>query len=93
VPSQGVALSRLDAVSVKSREGGEQFQLGTDRPVRSLKKQYQSLGIAAAERAGPLLYLGDELLFAPGLGVDARHWAPSNEPQVTFAWTPLHSGR
>lgn len=86
VASQGVAISRLGAITARARQGGEQFRLAPNRPARSLKKQYQSLGIAAGERAGPVLYLGDELLFAPGLGVDARHWAASNERQVTFAW-------
>jgi tRNA(Ile)-lysidine synthase len=92
VRSQGVALSRLRAVAVRARKGGEQFQLAPNRPLRALKKQYQSLGIAAAERAGPLLYLGNQLLFAPGLGVDARAWALSGEPQVTFAWVCTAAG-
>jgi len=88
VPAHGVALSRLRAVTVRARAGGEQFQLATNRPARALKKQYQSLGIAANDRDGPLLYLGDQLLFAPGLGVDARAWALPGEPQVTLAWLP-----
>jgi tRNA(Ile)-lysidine synthase len=91
VRSQGVALSRLSALTVRAREGGEQFQLATNRPSRALKKQYQALGIGATERDGPLLYLGDQLLFAPGLGIDARAWAPPGEAQVTFTWAPAAS--
>jgi len=88
VRSQGAPLSQLGALTVRAREGGEQFQLATNRPPRALKKQYQSLGIAATERVGPLLYLGDQLLFVPGLGVDARAWAQPGEPQVMFTWAP-----
>jgi tRNA(Ile)-lysidine synthase len=88
VSSRGVALSRLAAVTVRRREGGEQFQLAPNRPARALKKQYQALGIAAAQRAGPLLYLADQLLFVPGLGIDARAWAQAGEPQVSLAWVP-----
>jgi tRNA(Ile)-lysidine synthase len=92
VPAQGVALNRLGAVTVRPREGGEQFQLARNRPPRALKKQYQALGIAATERAGPLLYVDDQLIFAPGLGIDARSWASPGEPQVTFTWVAGEHG-
>ena len=52
--------------------GGEQFQAGAGRPPRSLKKQYQAAGVPAWQRGGPLLYSDGQLLFVPGLGIDAR---------------------
>jgi len=56
---------------------------------RGLKKQWQSLGIAAEERTGPLVYDGaGALLFVPGLGVDARAWAPAGAPQWGLRWLP-----
>ena len=54
---------------------------------RSLKKQWQSQGIPAEGREGPLLYdATGTLLFVPGLGIDARAWAPPGAPQWTLRW-------
>jgi tRNA(Ile)-lysidine synthase len=86
--THGITLSRLACVQLRSRSGGEQFQLGPRRPARSLKKQYQSLGIAAPDREGPLVFIDDALVFAPGLGIDARAWAPAGAPQVALRWLP-----
>jgi tRNA(Ile)-lysidine synthase len=56
---------------------------------RSLKKQYQALGIPAEGRDGPLLFdPAGALLFAPGLGIDARQWAPAGAPQWGLRWRP-----
>ena len=68
----GVPLTWLASCELREREGGEQFQAGLGRPPRSLKKQYQAAGIAAWDRSGPLIYSGGQLVFAPGLGIDAR---------------------
>jgi len=86
VTEQGLALSQCKALVASARSGGENFQLGPGRPPRALKKQYQSLGIAAWERAGPLLYAGGQLVFVAGLGIDARAWAPPGEPQLALRW-------
>ncbi|MFG5408535.1 TilS substrate C-terminal domain-containing protein [Piscinibacter sakaiensis] len=58
------------------------------RPPRALKKQYQAAGVAAAARHGPLLWAGADLLFVPGLGLDARALAAPGEPQVALDWLP-----
>lgn len=86
--SQGVSPAALAAVRCAPRRGGETFQLAPDRPARSLKKQYQSLGIPAWERDGPLLWAGEQLLLVPGLGVDARAWALPGEAQLSLLWLP-----
>jgi tRNA(Ile)-lysidine synthase len=86
-PARGVAPHRLAQVQARARAGGERFMLNPTGGSRSLKKQWQSQGVAAAERDGPLLYDGSgALLFVPGLGIDARAWAPPGAPQWGLRW-------
>jgi tRNA(Ile)-lysidine synthase len=89
----GVAPHRLAQVVARVRAGGEQFQLHPASVARSLKKQYQSLGIPAEGRDGPLLFdAAGALLFVPGLGVDARAWAPAGAPQWDLRWRSADDG-
>jgi tRNA(Ile)-lysidine synthase len=88
VTAGGIALSLLAQARLQPRAGGEQFQRTPNGTARSLKKQYQSAGLAAWERSGPLLYCGEQLVFVPGLGVDARALAPAGVPQVRLHWLP-----
>jgi tRNA(Ile)-lysidine synthase len=85
----GIALARLSNCDLRERSGGEQFQRAPRSTPRSLKKQYQAAGIAAWDRAGPLIYCEGALAFAPGLGIDARQWAAASEPQVSLRWEML----
>jgi tRNA(Ile)-lysidine synthase len=86
---RGIAPHRLAHAEARGRAGGEQFLLQPAGVARSLKKQYQALGVPAEGRDGPLLYGGDgALLFAPGLGVDARVWAVEGAPQWGVRWLP-----
>ncbi len=85
----GVPLAWLGQLELRERSGGEQFQAGLGRPPRSLKKQYQEAGVPPWCRTGPLFFSGGQLVFAPGLGVDARVWAMPGQPQVTLEWQPL----
>jgi tRNA(Ile)-lysidine synthase len=63
-------------MQVKLRAGGERLQPDARRPRRTLKNLFQEAGVPPWERARlPLLYRGDELVWAPGLGVDARYAA------------------
>ena len=82
---RGVPAGRL-SLRLAARTGGERFQLAPQRPARALKKQFQAGGVPAWERAGPLLWRGSDLLFVPGLGINARHWAATGEPQWTLRW-------
>jgi tRNA(Ile)-lysidine synthase len=86
VRSGGVALARLQHCELRSRAGSEQFQCAPGATPRSLKKQFQAAGVAPWCRDGPLLYGAGQLLYVPGLGIDARAIAPSGEPQVSLAW-------
>ena len=87
--SDGVAPALLHGVQVRARSGGEQFQRAPRTPPRSLKKQYQQAGIAAPERQGPLVWSGEQLLYVPGLGIDARVTAQPGQSQLTLRWV-LH---
>lgn len=85
---EGVALAWLGHVELRARQGAEQFQAGLTRPARSLKKQFQAAGVAQWHRDGPLLFSGGQLVFVPGLGIDARVMALPGQPQVALRWEP-----
>ncbi|HEY8973898.1 MAG TPA: tRNA lysidine(34) synthetase TilS [Burkholderiaceae bacterium] len=86
---RGVAPHRLAQVEARVRAGGERFALNPAGGARSLKKQWQSQGIPAEGRDGPLVYdATGALLFVPGLGIDARAWAPEGAPQWGLRWRP-----
>lgn len=76
----------LQALQPRQRVGGERFQLQPNSLPRSLKKQYQAMGLPASARQGPLLWMADRLVFVPGLGLDARCQAPSGTPQLALRW-------
>jgi tRNA(Ile)-lysidine synthase len=88
VKQDGVPLAWLAHVELRARQGGEQFQAGIGRPPRSLKKQFQAAGIAQWQREGPLLFSGGQLVFVPGLGLDARVIGLPGQPQVVLQWLP-----
>ncbi|HEY9239787.1 MAG TPA: TilS substrate C-terminal domain-containing protein, partial [Burkholderiaceae bacterium] len=52
------------------------------------KKQFQAAGIAQALRSGPLVYSGAQLVYVPGLGIDARVVGLPGQPLVELLWTP-----
>jgi len=88
VSGGGLAIAALRAAELRTRAGGEQFQRAPRTPPRSLKKQYQLAAVPAADRAGPLLWLDDQLAWVPGLGVDARCRAPEGTAQLLPHWLP-----
>jgi tRNA(Ile)-lysidine synthase len=90
---EGVSPVRLAEAVARSRAGAEQFQAHPRGFARSLKKQYQAAGLPAEARGGPLLFdAAGALLFVPGLGIDARAWAPPGAPQWSLRWIPEVSG-
>ncbi len=86
VEADGLAWTPGMVLTLRRREGAEQFQAGPRQPARSLKKQFQSARVPAWERTGPLVYQGEDLVFVPGLGLDARAWAPAGVAQVGLRW-------
>ncbi len=96
VQTGGVSPEYLQNVLMRGRQGGEQFQRQPASPPRSLKKSYQAAAVPAWQRQGPLLFVGDVLLFAPGLGLDARWLAPAGAAQCGLKWcvdTPEPAGQ
>jgi tRNA(Ile)-lysidine synthase len=73
------------ALQVRLRSGGERLQPDARRPRRTLKNLFQEAGVPPWQRKKlPLLYRGDELVWAPGLGVDQRFAAAEN----SSGWVP-----
>jgi len=63
---------REGPLALRERRGGERLRIRPDGPSRTLKNLYQEAGIAAWQRHRlPLIYLGDRLLFAGGIGPNA----------------------
>ena len=76
---------REAALHVRLRSGGERLQPDARRPRRTLKNLFQEAGVPAWQRKKlPLLYAGDELVWVPGIGVDARYAAA----EKTSGWVP-----
>lgn len=75
-------------LQVRPRAGGERFCLAPRGTARALRKQWQAAGVPAWSREGPLLWRGDLLVFAPGLGVDARSWGAPGKPRWQLSWHP-----
>ena len=88
VRDTGVPLAWLARLDLRERRGGEQFQAGIGRPPRSLKKQFQDAAVPMWERSGPLIYSGGQLVFVPGLGLDARVIGLPGQPLVSLRWVP-----
>lgn len=90
VTAGGLDPQHLQRCELRPRRGGERFQRATGTPPRSLKKQFQAAGIPAWQRDGPLLYADGQLLFVPGLGIDARRQAPPGTFMLSVSWLPGH---
>lgn len=84
----GIAPERLARALLVPRSGGERFQFAPGSLPRPLKKQFQARRVPAWQREGPLVFSGDALVFVPGLGIDARCWAPAGTAQLALRWEP-----
>ena len=88
---EGIDASRTP-LSVRLRTGGERLQPDAKRPRRTLKNLFQEAGVPAWERDRlPLLVCGEDLVWVPGLGVDARYQAAKNRPGVLPEWRKMSS--
>jgi tRNA(Ile)-lysidine synthase len=85
---QGANPTLLQQLQVRQRAGGERFQRTARGLPRSLKKQFQAAAVPEFDRAGPLLWSAGQLLFVPGLGVDARCWPAGEASGLTLRWCP-----
>jgi len=86
----GIDLAQLGHdVHVRSRVGGERFQIAADRPRRALKSILRDAGIPPWERRGlPLIFCGEALAAVAGLGTDAALCAGPGQTGLTVDWYP-----
>jgi tRNA(Ile)-lysidine synthase len=91
VKGQGIdsALLGKNAFQVRLRSGGERLRPDAKRPSRTLKNLFQEAGVPPWERERmPLLFCGDDLVWAPGLGVDAKYLNAGRAPGIVPDWRP-----
>jgi tRNA(Ile)-lysidine synthase len=79
--------------AIRPRSGGERLQPDPRRPRRTLKNLFQEAGVPPWQRDGlPMLFCGDDLVWVPGIGVDARYQAARGErgllPRLRVLQTP-----
>jgi tRNA(Ile)-lysidine synthase len=89
VVGTGLSLAGLRAanVVVKARAGSERMRLAPGRPSRTLKNLLRESAVPAWERDRlPLLFAGDALVWAPGVGEDWRYAAAAGEAGVLPRW-------
>ncbi|HVF62567.1 MAG TPA: tRNA lysidine(34) synthetase TilS [Casimicrobiaceae bacterium] len=87
----GLSMTKLseNVVTVRSRRGGERMQIGPNRPRRALKSLFQEAGLPPWQRQSlPLVFCGDALVAAPGIGIDAAFAAPQGVSGVLLEWQP-----
>ncbi|ASW00392.1 tRNA lysidine(34) synthetase TilS [Paraburkholderia aromaticivorans] len=82
---------RRGVLSARARSGGERMRTGEapHAPSRTLKNLFQERGIPAWKRDVPLLYVGDDLLFVPLLGINRAalpEHADGAESCVRIVW-------
>jgi tRNA(Ile)-lysidine synthase len=85
----GVSLARLrgQPVTIRVRRRGERLQPDCRRPRRSLKNLLQEARIPPWERERlPLIFCGEKLVWAPGIGVDCAFQAARVEAALRPAW-------
>lgn len=86
---RGIAAALVDGreLRVCLRGGGERLRPDPRRPRRSLKNLFQEAGVPPWRRERlPLLFCGDQLVWAPGLGVDAAWQARSRARGIQPEW-------
>jgi tRNA(Ile)-lysidine synthase len=92
---EGISLAKLKGLplQVRQRSGGERLQLALNRPSRSLKNLCQEAGIPPWERdVMPLVFVGQTLVWVPGIGVDVRWRATSGRIGLLPNWTGRANG-
>jgi tRNA(Ile)-lysidine synthase len=88
--ARGKGIDASRPLRVRLRAGGERLQPDAQRPRRTLKNLFQEAGVPPWERDRlPLLVCGDDLVWVPGLGVDARYRAAKNAPGVLPEWRKM----
>ncbi|MBQ5939764.1 tRNA lysidine(34) synthetase TilS [Massilia sp. AB1] len=78
---------RSQELTIDFRQGGERLKPAANRPTRSLKAHFQSLGVPAWERERlPVVKRGLDLLYAAGIGMDCHHFGREGAQLVALRW-------
>ncbi|MDR2220975.1 MAG: tRNA lysidine(34) synthetase TilS, partial [Methylobacillus sp.] len=78
-------------VSVRVRQGAERLRLDANRPSRTLKNLLQENNFPPWQRDTlPLLFCGDALIAAPGIGIEHAYRARPDEEGIVPSWDLLH---
>ena len=78
---------KAGSLHVRLRSGGERLQPDPRRPRRTLKNLFQEAGVPSWQRKKlPLIYRGDDLVWAPGLGVDVCYRAAEKTSGFVPEW-------
>ena len=86
---KGIALEHKP-LSVRLRAGGERLQPDPRRPRRTLKNLFQEAGVPPWRRERlPLLFRGNDLVWVPGLGIDARFQAARGAQGLVPEWRSM----
>lgn len=91
---EGISASMLEgqAVTLRSRQGGERLQPDCARPRRTLRNLFQERGVPPWQRDRlPFVYCNDQLIAVPGIGEDCRWHARPDEPGWTISWEPARA--
>lgn len=93
VLGKGIDLARAAAgLTVRLRAGGERLQPDPKRPRRTLKNLFQESGVPEWQRGRlPFLACGEDLVWVPGLGVDASWASARGAPGILPEWRPSPS--
>ncbi len=84
------ALLSEHPIRIVRRAGSERLKLDAHRPSRTLKNLFQEADLPARTRPWlPLIYIGDQLAFAAGLGNDVR--LANRAGGIRLAWQLLPS--
>jgi tRNA(Ile)-lysidine synthase len=87
--NNGVEANWLRAQSflLRRRLGGEKMRLGKNRPSREMKKHFQHLKIPFWMRDQlPYVLVGDNILFAAGVGVNGDFYSENDENLIQLRW-------
>ena len=87
---KGIDLERAGGLTVRLRSGGEKLQPDARRPRRTLKNLFQEAGVPAGRRRElPMLYSGGELVWVPGIGVNAPFQVGASAVGLVPEWRSL----
>jgi tRNA(Ile)-lysidine synthase len=85
----GISVAKLinNAVTIRTRSGGETLQLIANRPRRTLKNLLQESDVPPWKRERlPLLFCGEAVVWVPDIGMDINFQAVGDEPAYDVEW-------